>query len=79
MASRTLGGYSVRVEGRIALKLHGFKNADVAARAIANALDEARERWADEDENAFRDPYSRDVEVVGIDLVQVEELPAEAV
>ena len=63
----------VRIEGRLTLKMTGFKNADVAARAIADAFDAARQVWGDQDENDGLSPESRDVEVLFLELFRVTE------
>ena len=53
-----------RVEGRISLKVHGVESADTAAKAIYDALLTAQ--------RDFGSPVSW-FEVVGLDLVQVQE------
>lgn len=59
---------TTRVEGRIALKMHGVQNADVAASILSLAFDGIINH-ADQT-GLFED---LDIEVVAVDLVQVQD------
>lgn len=61
-----------RVEGRIALKMHGVSDADVAATIISYGLSVAQTAFTDDPEvEALSDGLV--IEVIAVDLVQVTE------
>lgn len=60
-----------RVEGRIALKMHGVSDADVAATIITYGLSTAQVDFNSDPEMQLLDDVV--IEVVAVDLVQVVE------